>query len=64
LNAKLVILSCAGTLMVILNKSLAKALHWFDVELYGRERGGIAFYRGAFIFIGVVLTCLSFLVYE
>ena len=64
MNAKLVILSCAGTLLVMLNKPLAKAFHWFDVELYGRERNSIASYRTWFIFVGVVLTCLSFLVYE
>ena len=64
MNTKIVILSLVGTLLVILNKPFAKAFHWMEVELYGREGNSVMSYRAIFIIVGVVLTCLSFAVYD
>jgi hypothetical protein len=56
----IVILSCAGTLMVILNKPLGKALYRANLELWGGRDYGLWSYRAPIIFIGILLTCLSF----
>jgi hypothetical protein len=64
LSTKIVILSLVGTLLVILNKPIAKAFYWMEVEMYGSERNSLRFYRATFIVVGVVLTCLSFAVYD
>ena len=62
MSAGLVILSCVGTLMVILNKPLGEALYRARLALGDRDYG-VWSYRGPLILIGVVLTCASFLVY-
>ncbi|HKG14450.1 MAG TPA: hypothetical protein VKB12_14070 [Pyrinomonadaceae bacterium] len=59
MNTKTVILSCAGTLMVILNRPVGKALRWWHKETGGAADGEWA-YRAPLILIGLLLTCLSF----
>lgn len=63
MTPNIIILSCIGTLMVILNKLLGKALYRSRLALGDRDYG-ICAYRGPLIFIGILLTCLSFAVYE
>ena len=63
MSADVVILSCIGTLMVILNKPVGEALYRARLALGDRDYGVWA-YRGPLILIGIVLTCLSFAVYD
>jgi hypothetical protein len=65
-SAKLVILSCTGTLMVVFNKPFGEAFKWLTVELYGRNGDDYSAwnYRAPLILFGLLLTCMSFLVYE
>ena len=49
-----------GTLIVIFNRRLGVAIHRSYVERGGKDYG-VWFRRGVFIFVGLLLTCLSFL---
>ena len=55
----LVLLSCAGALIVILNKPLGEAFRRANMALGERDYGDWS-YRGPLIVLGVLLTCLSF----
>jgi hypothetical protein len=57
---KLVLLSCAGVLIVILNKPLGEAFRRANMALGERDYGDWS-YRTPLIVLGVLLTCLSFL---
>ncbi len=59
MNTNIVILGCAGTLMVILNEPIGKAFHRANLAMGGRDYG-LWSYRAPLIFIGLLLTCLSF----
>ena len=63
MSAELVVLSCVGTLMVILNKPLGGALRRARMAMGDRDYGEWS-YRGPLILIGVLLACLSFAVYD
>jgi hypothetical protein len=56
-NVLIVVVTCAGVLLVILNKPLGDAAHDMDLGLGGDTR----FYRWLFVFIGLVLVLMSFL---
>lgn len=56
-NVLVVVVTCAGLLLVILNKPLGGAAYDMDLGLGGDVR----FYRVLFVFIGVVLVLMSFL---
>jgi len=59
MNAKIVILSCLGVLLVILNKPLGEALYRAQLGM-GYRASSVWLYRGTLIFYGVLLTCASF----
>ena len=63
MNTKIVVLSCLGTLMVILNKPVGEWLYQTNDER-GERDGGVWFYRGMLILVGLCLTALSFSVYD
>ncbi len=63
MNAKIVILSCIGTLMVVLNKPLGEAVRRARPAL-GERDYGVWSYRVPLIVIGILLTCFSFAVYD
>lgn len=54
------ILSCLGMLIVFLSRPAGKALNHWQVKTAGVDTGEW-FYRLAFMIIGVLLTCMSFL---
>lgn len=63
MTPNIVILSLIGTLMVILNKPIGTALYRARLGMGDRDVG-VWSYRGPVIFIGVLLACLSFAVYD
>ena len=56
-NALIVVVTCVGVLMVILNKRLGEAFYNADLGLGGDVR----FYRVLFVIIGLALVLMSFL---
>ena len=56
----LIFISCAGVLIVILNKPLGEAFRRANLALGERDYGDWS-YRAPLIVLGVLLTCLSFL---
>jgi hypothetical protein len=62
-NAKVVILSCVGPPLAILNRPVGEALYRARLGPGDKDRGARP-YRGALIFTGALLACLSFAVYE
>ncbi|MDT5272193.1 MAG: hypothetical protein QOH49_4379 [Acidobacteriota bacterium] len=63
MSPNIVILSLVGTLMVILNKPIGVTLYRARLGL-GDKDNGVWSFRIPTLFIGVLLTCLSFAVYE
>ncbi|MBV8857937.1 MAG: hypothetical protein JOZ02_13465 [Acidobacteria bacterium] len=63
MNAGIVVLSCIGTLIVILNKPIGEGLYHAGQALGDRDFD-VWTYRGPVIFLGIFLTCLSFAVYD
>ena len=56
----LVLISCAGVLMVILNKPLGEGIRRANMALGERDYGEWS-YRAPLVVFGILLTCLSFL---
>ena len=59
MNTELILISCAGVLIVILNEPLGEALYRARLGMGDRDYG-VWSYRGPLIFLGLLLTCLSF----
>ena len=55
----LILLSCAGALLVILNKPLGEAVRRGNMAIGERDYGDWS-YRGPVVLLGLSLTCLSF----
>jgi hypothetical protein len=60
MRATIFVFSCLGVLIVFLSKPAGKALNNWQMKTAGVDTGEW-FYRLSFMFIGVLLTCLSFL---
>lgn len=60
MRATIFAFSCLGLLIVFLSKPAGRALNNWQIKMAGVDTGEW-FYRLAFMFIGVLLTCLSFL---
>ena len=63
MNTVIIVLSCIGTLIVILNKRIGEGLYRAGQALGDRDFD-VWTYRGPVIFLGVFLTFLSFAVYD
>jgi len=60
INPMVVIFTCIGLLIVILNKPLGEAGYRRSVELGGKDYG-VWWYRGPILFAGLILVLMSFL---
>ena len=60
MNTCLILLSCAGVLIVILNQLIGEGIRRVHIERGGKDIGVWPF-RAPLILFGVLLTCLSFL---